>query len=164
MGGDLWGAGTAPRSVVTAPAIREAYRLDAGDCHHRHRPPVRDKVELTLERPTMHKLLLLAAVALLSTAHQASADCGNGSCVIRQPSDEPIIQPEPKDCNNCAVPAPILPQRLAGDCSGCAVEQPDTVVLPPTPEDNCGNCALPTLQSPRAAFRAIVVVDSCSNC
>jgi hypothetical protein len=112
----------------------------------------------------MHKLLLLAGVALLSTVHQASADCSSGSCVIQQPSDELIIQPEPKDCNNCAVPAPILPQRLAGECNGCAVEQSDTVALPPTPEDNCGNCVLPTLQSPRAAFRAIIVVDSCSSC
>jgi hypothetical protein len=69
----------------------------------------------------MHKLLLLAAVALLSTVHQASADCGGGNCAIQQPSDEPIIQKEPKDCtgSGCALPTPA-PQRLA-DCgsSGC---------------------------------------------
>jgi hypothetical protein len=39
------------------------------------------------------------------------------------------------------------PQQLAdsgGGCSNCAVEQPDTVVLPPTPEGDCSQCAMPT--------------------
>jgi hypothetical protein len=65
----------------------------------------------------MHKLLLLVAVGLLSTVHQASADCGSGSCAIQQP-DTIVLPPTPEDCTSggCALPTPA-PQRLAS-CTG----------------------------------------------
>jgi hypothetical protein len=83
----------------------------------------------------MNKLLLLAAVALLSTVHQASAcdmgaitayvtgtvvaDGGNcSSCAVEQP-DTPIVQ-EPKDCGNSGCVTPTLPvQKLACQTSNC---------------------------------------------
>src|SRR5262249_21518610 len=53
----------------------------------------------------------------------------------------------------------LIPQTgaFAGDCNSCAVEQPDTVVLPPTPEDGCSSCVLPTPAPQRLA-------DPCSSC
>jgi hypothetical protein len=82
----------------------------------------------------MHKLLLLAAVALLSTVHQASADC-NGGCAIQQPSDEPITKQEPKD-SGCVLPTP--PALNLADCAGgCVVDEPITSepFTPPTTQE-----------------------------
>jgi hypothetical protein len=47
-----------------------------------------------------------------------------------------------------------------GNCSGCAVQQPDTPVMPQTPEDGqgCSSCALPTPTPQRMAE------GGCSGC
>jgi hypothetical protein len=55
---------------------------------------------------------------------------------------------------------PSLRQLADGTgCGTCDIDQPDTPVLPPTPEDGsgCSNCATPPLSSHRAAFRPIVL-------
>src|SRR5262245_17699997 len=53
-----------------------------------------------------------------------------------------------------AIGPALIPQTsaLADVCSNCAVEQPDTIVLPPTPEEgSCSTCAVPTTQPQRLA-------------
>jgi hypothetical protein len=93
----------------------------------------------------MNKLLLLAAVALLSTVHQASAcdmgaitayvtgtvvtdGCGSANCAVEQP-DTPAIPQTPEDCTSQGCATPTLPvQKLACDSSNCA-----TPALPAKP-------------------------------
>jgi hypothetical protein len=48
--------------------------------------------------------------------------------------------------------------------ANCAVDQPDTPVLPQTPADCSGQgCALPAHPGQRAAFKPIIVADCTSQ-
>jgi hypothetical protein len=52
---------------------------------------------------------------------------------------------------------PIPPaQKLAGDCNGCAVDQPSDAI-PSEPKDNCSNCATTTPPSQQLA-------GDCTSC
>jgi hypothetical protein len=72
-------------------------------------------------------LVIGAAPLVLGTAVQADS-CGN--CAVQQP-DQPAIPQTPEDCagSNCAIPVPVL-QKLAGDCTSCATEQPSDEPTP----------------------------------
>jgi hypothetical protein len=76
-------------------------------------------------------LLLVAMVMGLGTAVQADSNCSG--CTVQQP-DQPSIPHTPEDqgCSNCAITVPV-PQKLGGDCSSCAIEQPGDEVGRPAP-------------------------------
>lgn len=105
---------------------------------------------------------LLAALALLTgsalactTASTVIAEGSCSTCAIQQP-DQPAIPQTPEDsCNNCAIPTPPA-QKLAENCSSCAVDQPSDAI-PSEPNDNCSTCGTTTPPSQQLA-------ESCSNC
>jgi hypothetical protein len=125
----------------------------------------------------MNKLLLLAAMALLSTVHQASAcdmgaitayvtgtvvadGCGSANCAVERP-DTPAIPQTPEDCTSQGCATPTLPvQKLACDSSNCAIQQPsDEPITTQEPKDCQGNCATPALPA-----KPVVVADCPGGC